>query len=137
MRIVISISRILVVVLLCGCATSHQAPNTQQDAEKLTRQFQLGLVDFRAIHGENVAALFPVIGSYYTVYWLPASIEPVINAGTNAMPILSESQGSKDLVQRELATACIRLIQAKRLEKGKLQKDAKSGMEFLSYTLLR
>jgi len=45
-----------------------------------------------------------------------------------------EISGSSNFAKAELATACIKLIEAPRLEKGTRRTDDKSGITLVGYT---
>src|SRR5437016_183560 len=120
----IKVRHIIILVCLCSCANWQRTDQTSTPARLLDHQLRVALADYRTVHGPNVAPLFPVITSLRLTYcWLPASVEPIINSGTNSIPFLMQYRGSNDLIEQELTRACIRLLKAPQLEKSRRQKD--------------
>jgi hypothetical protein len=123
---------VAVVALLCGCANMKNSSERGSAAE-VRVLFSRALVDCRKADCDPVAAV-SLLSSHY---WLPQSVEPLIQKGTNALPVLKEIGRSSDFAEKQLAAACIQLIEAPRLEKGARQHDDKSGITLVSYTASR
>lgn len=92
--------------------------------------FNRALADCQKANCDAMAAI-SLLSSHY---WLPQSVEAVIRKGTDALPALEEISRSSSFAAAELATACIKLIEAPRLEKGGFRIDDKTGIVLVSLT---
>ncbi|HXT40829.1 MAG TPA: hypothetical protein VN887_12520 [Candidatus Angelobacter sp.] len=123
---------VAVVALLCGCANMKNDPERRSDAD-VRDLFNHALVDCQKANCDPVAAI-SLLSSHY---WLPQSVEPLIRKGANALPLLKELSRSSDFAEKQLASTCIELIEAPRLEKGTRRTEDKSGITLVSFTASR
>lgn len=125
----------LVVALLglcCGCAELENGPERRSEA--LVRElFSRALADCNRAECSPVAA----ISFFSSHYWLPQSVEPIINEGHKALPVLREMSRSSDFAEKQLASICIELIEAPRLERGNRRTDDKSGITLVNFIASR
>jgi hypothetical protein len=123
---------ILVIALLSGCSHIGNAPEGRSDAGVRTL-FKRALMDCQKADCSPVATI-SLLSSHY---WLPESVEPLIGKGTNALPVLKELSRSSGFNEKQLASVCIELIEAHRVEIGRRRTDEKSGITLIGYTATR
>lgn len=117
---------------LCGCTNMKAKPVRCSSAE-VRHLFYRVMADCQKA-GQDGTSLSSI---WRPTYWLPQSVEQLIKCGTNAVPVLTELGRSSDFNERQLAIICLDVIQAPNLEKGGRRTDARSGVAFVSITVLR
>ncbi len=122
-------------LLLCSCASDRPKPDDATDAAVI-KQFMRALKDCQRSGCDPSDEM----ASFWGAYRLPESVEPILQQGTSALPMLHKLAAAPDftfdtLSQMTLATACIRLIEAKDLKRVARVKDPKSGITVVTYTV--
>ncbi len=130
-----SVLVVLCGLLVCSCASNRPKPENATDAAVL-KQFNRALKDCQRSGCDPSDEM----AAFWGAYRLPESVEPILQQGTRALPMLHKLAASEDftfdtLSQMTLATACIRLIEAKEVKRAGRQKDPKSGVIIVTYAV--
>jgi hypothetical protein len=126
---------LLCISILSGCAlpVEKAKPGSEVSAVSalVDQRFAVALADCKQSGCVPVA----MISLSTSHYWLPISVERVIQIGAIAKPPLCRLSESSDLIQKELALACIAMLEARELHISEPRKDAETGFPIACYSV--
>lgn len=122
-------------ISFCCCANRQLRCDTPSKDEQQARMRALFLSSFQEFKESKLLIPNAFSTANYTIYDMPASVIPLLQAGDHAMPVLRAFRENVDPKQMSFAEACISILRGQVLSVSQPFKDTHTGIALVAYTV--